>query len=85
MKCLMNSCSYSFLLDYNRWGSFPITDMESLNSEAQSALSKRWVVQKTDHRFSTIPPDHVHPQENAKFKVKGSIIRLTKDPKGLNE
>ena len=49
MNYLMNSCSYSFLLDHNRWGSFPITDMESLNSEAKSALSKRWVVQKTDH------------------------------------
>ena len=84
----MNLCSYIFWLDhpnYNRWGSFPITDIKSLNSEAKSALSERWVVQKTDDRFSTIPPDHVHPQENAKFKVKGSIIRLIKDPKGLKK
>ena len=59
--------------------------MKSLNTEAKSVLSKSWVVQKTNHRFSTIPLDYAHEQENGKFKGKGGIIGLTQEPQALKK
>lgn len=49
-----------FWLDYPnyiRWGSVHVGDMKSLNTEAKLSMSKSWVAQKTNHRFSTIPID----------------------------
>ena len=43
----------------------------------------KWVVSKTCNRFSSIPIDQVHEQENAKMKGKGGIIGLTENPTEL--
>ena len=71
--------------NYSRWGSVHIRDMKSLNTEAASVLSKSWVVQKTNHKFSTTLLDHAHEQENAKLKIKGGSIALTEDPQALKK
>jgi hypothetical protein len=75
-----------FILDhpnYSRWGSIHVRNLKSLSNEMKTLLSQAWVVQKTKHRFSTIPLDHAHEQENAKVKGKGGIIGLTENPSAL--
>ena len=59
--------------------------MKNLNKEAKSVLSKCRAVQKTNHRFSTMPLDHTHEQEIEKVKGKGGIIGLTEDQKALKK
>ena len=59
--------------------------MKSLNSEAKSILSKSWIVQKTNHRLSTIPLDHAHEHDNAKVKGKYHIICQAEDPHALKK
>ena len=39
-----------------------------------------WVVSKTNNRFSTIPVDEAHEQENAYVKGSGGGIGLTENP-----
>lgn len=72
-----------FALDhynYSRWVSVHVRDMESLSPEFRDDFQKYWVVNKTCHRFSAIPIDQVHEQENAKVKGKGGVIGLTENP-----
>ena len=51
--------------NYNRWRSVQTGDIKSLNTKAKSVLSKSWVEQKANHRFSTIPLDQAHEEKVA--------------------
>lgn len=68
--------------NYARWVSVHIRDMSSLPSSIEDLKSK-WVVPKTQHRFSRLPFDHNHEQLNAELKGKGGIIGLTESPVAL--
>ena len=57
--------------------------MKSLPEVVKEDLMKNWVVQKTSRRFSAIPLDQTHEQENAKVKGKGGVIGLTENPVAL--
>ena len=46
-------------------------------------FKKHWVVSKTNNRFSCMPLDQSHEQENAKVKGKGGVIGLTENPIAL--
>ena len=77
---------YFFAFDhynYARWVSVHIPDMCSLPSSIKQQFKKHWVVSKTQHRFSSIPLDQVHEQQNAVVKGKGGIIGLTENPLAL--
>ena len=72
---------FFFVLDhynYARWGAVHVRDMKALADGCE--LKNHWVASKTRHRFSNIPRDQVHEQENAKVKGKGSAIHLTENP-----
>lgn len=75
-----------FALDhynYSRWVSVHIRDMNSLPVGVQEDLEKHWVVVKGSRRFSAIPIDQAHEQENAKVKGNGGAIGLTEQPEAL--
>ena len=77
-----------FALDhynYCRWVSVHTSDMFSLSDHSKSMLKEAWVVQKTMHRYSSIPIDQAHEQENAKVKGNGGIIGLTESPSALKQ
>lgn len=77
-----------FALDhhnYSRWAAVHIRDLTSLSSNAKDLLLKAWVVQKTHHRFSTMPLDQAHEQQNSIVKGSGGIIGLTESPAALKE
>ena len=44
---------------------------------------KNWVVQKTCRRFSALPFDQTHEQENAKVKGNVGVVGLTENPSAL--
>eukprot|EP00057_Strongylocentrotus_purpuratus_P010110 XP_011664584.1 PREDICTED: uncharacterized protein LOC105438459 [Strongylocentrotus purpuratus] len=54
--------------------------MQSLPATVSEELQKYWVVSKTQKRFSALPIDQVHEQENAKVKGKGGAVGLTENP-----
>ena len=47
--------------------------------EARELFSQNWTFQKSDHRFSKIPFDQVHEQQNNIIKGKGGIVGLTEN------
>ena len=44
-----------------------------------------WVVSKTKNRFSAIPIDQAHEQNNALIKGSGGAIGLTENPSALRK
>ena len=66
--------------NYSRWLSVHLRDMMSLPANVRDDFKKGWVIQKTPKRFSAIPIDQCHEQENAKVKGKGGAIGLTENP-----
>ena len=75
-----------FALDhynYSRWVTIHLRDMEALPSAVRDQFAQNWVVSKSQHRFSSMPIDQVHEQENAKVKGKGGVIGLTESPGAL--
>ena len=74
-----------FALDhhnYARWLPVHIRDMESLPPaiQHQFEVNGNWVVPKTAKRFSTIPIDQAHEQNNALVKGEGGAVGLTENP-----
>ena len=57
--------------------------MSSLPASIKVEFKSKWVVSKTRNRFSSIPIDQMHEQENAKVKGKGEVIGLTENPTTL--
>ena len=77
-----------FALDkynYCRWASVHIRDMKSLSTTSKATLEQTWVIQKSSRRFSSIPVDQAHEQENAKVKGSGGVIGLTESPSALQQ
>ena len=63
--------------NYSRWVSIHLRDKKSLPDCAKVTFCQNWVLQKTTNRFSAIPLDQAHEQENAKVKGKGGVVELT--------
>lgn len=77
---------YFFAFDrynYARWVPVHIRDMTSLPASLKEEFQKKWVGSKGHRRFSNIPFDHMHEQENAKVKGKGGVIGLTENAVAL--
>ena len=70
--------------NYSRWLSVHLRDMKSLPDNIKSELAKYWVVNKSGKRFSYIPIDQVHEQENCKVKGTGGFKGLTQNPVTLH-
>ena len=61
-------------VNYARWTPIHIRDMKSL------PCLFHWVLTKTGNRFSAIPFDQAHEQENKVVKSAGGAVGLTENP-----
>ncbi|KAK3716735.1 hypothetical protein QZH41_006309 [Actinostola sp. cb2023] len=67
-------------INYSRWLPLHIRDMENLPDSIQEKFKECWVIHKTSNKFSSIPIDQAHEQNNAILKGSGGIIGLTENP-----
>ena len=85
MESLKAIAPWFFALDhqnYARWIPVHINDMESLPPSIQQEFEEHghWVVQKTKNRFSAMPIDQAHEQNNELVKGSGGVVGLTENP-----
>ena len=68
-------------INYARWLPIHIRDMKSLppSVHEEFTINQRWVVSKTRNKFSAIPIDQAHKQENRIVKEQGGAVGLTKN------
>ena len=72
-------------MNYSRWMSVHIRDLCSLpESVLKMFCDGDWVIAKTKKRFSTIPVDQAHEQNNKSVKATGGFIGLTENQNALN-
>ena len=73
--------------NYSRWLPIHIHDMSNLQSVHAQVhemfLKGNFVVNKSTHRFSGLPLDHAHEQNNSLVKGDGGAIGLTQNPTAL--
>lgn len=72
-----------FALDhtnYARWLPIHIRDMRSLPESIQGHMKTCWIISKSLNKFSSIPIDQAHEQNNAIVKGIGGAIGLTENP-----
>ena len=72
-----------FALDhtnYARWIPIHVRDMKSLSDDIKGYLEKCWVLRKTQSKFSCIPIDQGHEQNNELVKGCGGAVGLTENP-----
>jgi len=70
-------------VNYSRWVSVHQQDIQALPEKLKNTFNTFWVIQKTCKRFSAIPIDQAHEQENAKVKGSGGVVGLTENPAAL--
>ena len=85
VESLRSLVPWFFALDhhhYARWVPVHIRDMESLPPSILEEFQAcgDWVVQKTHNRFSAMPIDQAHEQDNALVKGSGGALGLTENP-----
>ncbi len=66
-------------INYARWIPIHIRDMKSLPLSIEE-FENCWVIQKTKNRFSCMPIDQAHEQNNKLVKGSGGAVGLTKNP-----
>ena len=84
--CLEALTPCFFALDkisYARWIPIHTTDMKLLSGETKEAFAKGWVVSKTMKRFSSMPIDQAHEQNNELVKGSGGAVGLTQNPEAF--
>ena len=69
-------------VNYARWIAVHIRDMKFLSSSIRDEFEEQghWVLSKTNNKFSAIPIDQAHEQENAFVEGSGGCIGLTENP-----
>ena len=79
-----------FALDhihYSRWLTIHLKDLNDLPvvcpSEYNAFSNGKFVTQKSTHRFSAIPHDQSHEQQNAVVKGEGGVIGITENEDAL--
>ena len=72
-------------VNYARWIPIHIRDMKSLPDSIKDQFKERhhWVLTKTNNKFSAIPLDQAHEQENKTVKGVGGMVGLTENPVAL--
>ena len=74
-----------FALDhihYARWMPVYLNDMKALPPAIMDEFvnQQHWVLSKTGRKFSAIPIDQIHEQENKIVKGVGGAVGLTENP-----
>lgn len=75
-----------FVLDhtnYARWLPVHIRDMKALPQEIRNEFEANWVFTKGKRKFSSMPLDQAHEQNNERVKGSGGAIGLTENPAAL--
>ena len=69
-------------INYARWTPIHIRDMKSLPKSLKEEFEKdkHWVINKSKHKFSSIPIDQAHEQENRTVKGVGGAVGLMENP-----
>ena len=67
-------------INYARWMPVHIRDLKSLPDSIKEQFQIFWVVQKTSNKFSYIPIDQAHEQNNRLVKGTGGVVGLTENP-----
>ena len=69
-------------VNYSRWMPVHIRDMKSLPDTIKDEFENfsHWVLSKTSNKFSAIPFDQAHEQENKIVKGSGGAVGLTENP-----
>ncbi len=67
-------------INYSRWIPIHIRDMKSLPDAIREDFKKFWVVPKTRNKFSSMPIDQAHEQNNQLVKGLGGAVGLTENP-----
>ncbi|KAL9953064.1 hypothetical protein ACROYT_G040417 [Oculina patagonica] len=79
IECLEELMFLFFALDhvnYSRWASVHLRDMQSLPDKMRDLFSKFWVVQKISTRFSAIPIDQGQRRSRAADRKPDSIEQM---------
>ena len=73
--------------NYARWIPIHIRDIESLPAPTLKEVDEHshWVIHKTTNRFSTIPIDQAHEQNNEAVKGSGGAVGLTENPSAFRK
>ena len=72
-----------FALDhtnYARWIPIHLRDMKALPTHAKDQLKNCWVIPKSQKKFSSMPIDQAHEQNNEFVKGSGGAVGLTENP-----
>ena len=90
LDSLKDIIPWFFALDhynYSRWMPVHIRDMENLPTSIQNEFHEHghWVVQKTKNRFSAMPIDQAHEQNNAIVKGSDGAVGLTQNPSAFRK
>ena len=57
--------------------------MKSLPGDVKDDFQRCWVLRKTHNKFSCIPIDQAHEQNNDLVKGSGGAVGLTENPKAF--
>ena len=90
IESLKALAAWFFALDhhnYARWIPAHIRDMENLPNQILKEFEEygHWVIHKTTNRFSAIPIDQAHEQNNELVKSSGGAIGLTENPSAFKK
>ena len=90
LESLKEITPWFFAMDhynYARWVPVHIHDMENLPSSIHDEfhLHGHWVINKTRNRFSAMPIDQAHEQNNAVVKGSGGAVGLMQSPSALRK
>ncbi len=72
-----------FVLDhpnYARWIPIHLRDMKALSAQAKEQLKNSWVIPKSQKKYSCMPIDQAHEQNNELVKGSGGAVGLTENP-----
>ena len=88
LEALEHFIPFFFALDhthYSRWASVHLKNMRTLPEaiKYEFITNKNWVIRKTNSRFSCLPIDQCHEQNNKDLKGAGGVIGLTANPKAM--
>ena len=90
VESLRSLVPWFFALDhyhYAHWVPVHIRDMESLPQPIieEFQVHGHWVIRKTRNRFSAMPIDQAHEQNNRLVKGSGGAVGLTENPSALRK
>ena len=90
VESLKELVPWFFSLDhhnYARWIPIHISDMENLPTPICKEFEEHghWVINKTANRFSNIPIDQAHEQNNEVVKGSGGVVGLTENPSAFRK